>query len=184
MNCRLFCLRLWFECSCTQPYPALLFSSLVALGSLKHSPVSLLGLERPWGFPWNHAGTECFLPPVRAEVGSYMPRGKNSPFFWNQQSHLMTQEEGVISKGQTLGECLQKWNAQVIKPLSPTPNTLLCDAGRGIQTSEEGSMDFLDLGPLRRDKEVDSGSIKRGWNLKPTATETNYCLQGNTVSLG
>lgn len=67
--------------------------------------VSFIGLGGLWGFPLNCAETECSLPPIRAEVDSYSPRGRSLPSFWN---HFMTLEEGVISEVQTCGACFQK----------------------------------------------------------------------------
>lgn len=77
----------------------------------------------------------------------------------------MTQEEGVMSKDKHLGNVFRSAMHRSLSHCLPTPNTptfntLLCEGGSGIQTSEEGSVDFLDLVPLRRGREVGSGSRK------------------------
>lgn len=88
--------------------PSLLlpFCSLLLLhwGASGVALVSLLGLEGPWDFPLDYAWTEYFLTPIRAEVGSYIPRGGSLPSSWG---HFMTLEEGVISEGQIRGAYFQ-----------------------------------------------------------------------------
>lgn len=101
-----------------------------------------------------------------------MPRGRSSILFLESAAHFVTPKDGVISEGQILRECVQKWNAQVTKPLPPNHKhtfiTLLCDAGTRVKHLQEGSTALLDLVPRRRGEEDGSGSVKRDWKLKPT----------------